>query len=204
MRATPLDRLKSRIVTVPESGCWIYNSGDLSDYGRIRVRGVKVKAHRLSYEAHHGPVPSGLFVCHRCDTPSCVNPDHLYAGTASQNSIDRNVRGRNHDTRGEMNGASKLTLSDVLIIRSSEDSQAALAKRFAVCFSLISAIRSGKAWAWAPGRVTASRKRRTESHCANGHDWVEKNIWVDKRTGRESCCVCRSISAAKRNSKGPV
>jgi hypothetical protein len=84
---------------VTSSGCWEWiGSRDKDGYGRIRGSShgkVWVKrAHRCSYEEHVGPIPEGLDVCHHCDNPPCINPDHLYAGTKSENMQDMVQRGR--------------------------------------------------------------------------------------------------------------
>jgi hypothetical protein len=69
--------------------CWIWH-GRPAKYGKIQ----KVLAHRFVFELFKGPIPAGLHACHHCDTPGCVNPDHLYAGTDIDNGRDKSVRGR--------------------------------------------------------------------------------------------------------------
>ena len=84
-------------------------------YGELTYRGEFTLAHRASFERHHGPIPDGLIVCHTCDNPPCINPDHLYAGTHADNGRDK--AGRDRSTRGMKNAAAKLADAEVLEIR---------------------------------------------------------------------------------------
>lgn len=102
-----------KVQAIGESGCWIW-TGDLNEdgYGRVHVGSNKrVLAHRLSYTAHVGEIPPRGCVCHRCDIPSCINPDHLWLGSHLQNMRDRNRKGRASGGRlsGERNPAATLT-----------------------------------------------------------------------------------------------
>lgn len=95
------DYVFSRAITMPWSGCWIWAlSVSSNGYGNAYDPETErvMTAHRLSYLASIGEVPDGMFVCHRCNTKLCVNPDHLYVGTHREN-MDDVARGRYHPNR---------------------------------------------------------------------------------------------------------
>lgn len=76
------------------AGCWIWTAGvDGKGYGRFYWKGKRVQAHRIACELAYGP--SDLCACHKCDNPLCVNPDHLFWASASENYADMVRKGRN-------------------------------------------------------------------------------------------------------------
>ena len=98
-------------------GCWLWTgSKDLKGYGKICVNGSPRLAHRVVLQMEGREIVPAMFVCHKCDTPACVRPDHLFVGTAKDNSEDMTAKGRS--CRGERQGQSKLTENIVKAIRS--------------------------------------------------------------------------------------
>jgi hypothetical protein len=143
--------------------CWEWQGAISSrGYGSFR-RGDKIcGAYRVSWELTYGIIPSGLCVCHKCDNPPCVNPNHLFLGTHQDNIKDRSLKGRSAKTigkyshehpeksRGERNGRAKLTERDVLSIRSKyasgEITQKELSNQYGVVHSVIGYIIHHKIW----------------------------------------------------------
>lgn len=80
----------------PKTNCWNWtrNIGK-NGYGRLMINYVSIYAHRYSYQLHKGDIPKGLFVCHSCDNRRCVNPNHLWIGTHTDNVRDMFSKGRN-------------------------------------------------------------------------------------------------------------
>lgn len=92
--------------------CWLWTAGKNSDgYGVFKLDGKSVGSHVVSYVLANGDVPNGIEVCHTCDNPPCVHPDHLWLGTRKDNAQDSALKGRN--SHGEKHHTSKL--SDVQV-----------------------------------------------------------------------------------------
>ena len=88
-----------RFVERNTEGCWSWTGSKDEGYGRFGVDGRTVRAHRFSYELHHGPIPDGMVVMHKCDNPQCTNPGHLELGTLHDNALDMVAKGRHWSQR---------------------------------------------------------------------------------------------------------
>lgn len=139
------ERFSENWIGEPNSGCWLWTGCvNHHGYGRLGFNRRVIKAHRASYELHRGPIPTGMYVCHKCDTPSCVNPAHLFLGTAAQNAADRVAKGRQQ--RGSRVGTSKLKEADVATILADTRRHADIAADFGVCRNTVALIKCGLAW----------------------------------------------------------
>ena len=151
---TPLvDRFHAKYERVPFSGCWVWTGSVTGKgYGHISNKGVDFGAHRTSWELHRGPIPKGMKVLHRCDTPPCVNPDHLWLGTLSDNSLDMYKKNRKA-TLKQLYGSARtaLTREQVQAIRerySKGYSQTQVSKEYGVSQTHVGLIVRHKVWSW--------------------------------------------------------
>jgi len=136
-----------------KADCWEWGGYiDNFGYGRIMTKGGPTRAHRVSYLLHHGEIPRGSYILHKCDNRKCVNPAHLYAGNARQNAADKVNRGRaytgNH--KGIVHPQAKLTEADVYAIRASASPNPELAKMYGVTASAICMIKRRRTWSHLP------------------------------------------------------
>jgi len=133
------------------SECWLWMGARyLGGYGRIRRDGRQMGAHREAFALAYGaPVPRGVMVCHRCDNPPCVNPAHLFLGTAADNNADRHHKGRDARQKGELHPSAKLTDADVLEmrkLRATGEQFKDLAARFGVTTQAAFLAATGRTW----------------------------------------------------------
>jgi hypothetical protein len=131
------------------SGCFRWIAGIKPEgYGRLYENGKEFYAHRRAWEEAFGSIPDGMFVCHTCDNPGCVNPAHLFLGTNGDNMADAAKKGRCRGTKGENKWRSKLTEEQVLQIRESKEGQIKTAQKFGISGKQVSVIRNKKQWGW--------------------------------------------------------
>ncbi len=133
--------------------CWVWTGYcAVSGYGKMKADDESVLVHRYSYELHNGPIPDGMFVCHTCDNPSCVNPAHLFLGTPADNSADMTSKDR--QGHGDRLPQTKLTETQVTEIRQRYArggiSQDALASEYNVTRGCIAGITQRKNWRHIP------------------------------------------------------
>jgi len=128
-------------VPEPMSGCWLWTGVVNADgYGGMWRGNNYTSAHRFSWAHHRGEIPDGIQVLHKCDVPSCCNPDHLFLGTRSDNMRDSFAKGRR--------GIQKITKDIALIIRAHKGNHREMAERYGIGITQVSRIKLGKRWGW--------------------------------------------------------
>lgn len=117
-------------------------------YGLIKRKdGTQLRAHRVAYELAYGEIPSGMFVCHRCDNPRCIRPSHLFLGSHAENMADMVIKGRSARMLGDSNGSAKLRTEAVVAIRASIGSYSRIARQYGVSPSAVGLIKRRERWA---------------------------------------------------------
>ena len=115
---TPIERFFKNIKDENTSDCWLWKTYNHNDgYGTLHINRKRIYAHRYSWIIHYGEIPKGLFVCHKCDNPKCVNPEHLFLGTNTDNVNDMIKKGRKKQAKGNDYSRAKLKSEDVIDIR---------------------------------------------------------------------------------------
>lgn len=132
-----------------ENGCVEFTgSKNLFGHGEIAFQGKKYRAHRLAYLEYVGPITDGMVVCHKCDNPSCINPEHLFIGTQADNLKDARSKGRikTPNPRGTNHGLSKLDDEKVAAIRKDQRTQREIAADYGVHQTTIKNIKLNRTW----------------------------------------------------------
>lgn len=149
MKLTPRERFLAKVCPELGTGCWLWRGMVRADgYGMVTFGGTQQRAHRLAWVLFRGEISPGLVVCHKCDMPACVNPDHLFVGTHAENAHDRVEKGRS--LLGEKHRGSKLSAEQVSRIKAmlTEDRMymSEIAREFGVAVATIHAIKAGRNW----------------------------------------------------------
>lgn len=138
---------------IPFSGCWIWMRGlNSMGYGRYTLNGERTVAHRLAYKLTTGKNIDGKCVCHKCDVPACINPEHLFIGTQADNLADMRKKNRHVNPplrRGEDHHEGKLVETEILIIRKRRltgEKLVDIASDYHVTPALISHIATRRKW----------------------------------------------------------
>lgn len=142
----------------PNTGCWLWTGHvDRRGYGHFWIDGRRWKTHRFAWRVEHGAIPRHLHACHRCDTPACVNPAHLFLGTDADNNADARRKGRAWRpdprtlprARGERIASARVTAATVVAIRADRDtglSERALAAKYGLSRTGIRHIVNRETW----------------------------------------------------------
>lgn len=161
---TPAGKLRTFSKLNTESGCIEWQGYGIKEgYGMLQIDGKAWLAHRLAYRLAIGPIPKGMLVCHHCDNPGCINPNHLFIGTPRDNSRDASIKGRLGTVIGEKNNKAKLTIAKVRTIRQLHKdgiSASQLGLQFGVCELQIKNVVNRKHWR----HVKAERTEGTIFH----------------------------------------
>ncbi len=152
-RQTMADRFWAKVDKRGPDECWLWIAAtNHFGYGAFCVDGAMRSAHRASWLLANGPCPPGLFVCHRCDNPPCVNPAHLFLGTSAENSADMVSKGR--QGIGARNGNAVLSTRQAQVARflcaSTSLSHLEISQLFGVRQSAIHKIESRRTWSHVP------------------------------------------------------
>lgn len=149
------ERFDSKWSLDPKTGCHMWKSQrHTTGYGTFEIsvgkgKPIRVRAHRFAWERANGEIPAGMCICHRCDTPLCVNPEHLFLGTHADNAADRDRKGRTVTARGERAGSAKLTEAQVAFIKGLflwSAPVVVIARAFNVDTKTIALIKAGATW----------------------------------------------------------
>lgn len=179
-----INRVLSKIKVAKDSECWEWTASKRGGYGRVNLQGELYGVTRLIWRLCYGSDPGGGLILHKCDNPSCCNPNHLFIGSDSHNNQDKEMKGRGNHPVGKDVATSKLTEADVLDIFHSPQSNKDLAAQYGVSDRAINCIKLGKTWSHITSdpnsdvfrftRVTGNSKQRRKWHKTQLHEGLIK------------------------------
>lgn len=186
--STALRRFWSKVRKT--ESCWLWIAATTKGYGQFHHLDERY-AHRVSWVLAHGPVPDGMRVLHHCDTPLCVNPSHLFLGTARDNTADM-VSKRRH-AHGAKTGTAKLTEDSVHLIAkmwAEGKSSTEISKQLGIVFGTVCAITRGQLWSHVAINWAAVNERRRTSKllCPRGHLYTLKS--PNSTSKKQRCKTC--------------
>jgi hypothetical protein len=157
------DELKLWSSVAIGDGCWEWTGRLVTGYGAIWLRGGHRKAHRISWEFANGPIPSGMFACHRCDNRRCVRPSHLFLGTHADNMADMARKGRANRMSRRTHPNAKISPEQLVELRrlfAELTPTRTLAAKFGISVSRVTRLCSGLR-----SVVVLEQSRRFPAHC---------------------------------------
>jgi hypothetical protein len=157
-------KIKSYVIDYSDpSKCWIFKilaseSRNIKfNYGHLWENGKFHPAHRISYRAFNGPLIDGKFICHSCDVPSCVNPNHLFQASPKSNMDDAANKRRLGSQKWLIAPYAKLTKEKALSIFNAPDKISTIAKQFNINGTTVRDIKTGKCWSNVTGKFHPSK-----------------------------------------------
>lgn len=199
-------RYWDKVYPCPISGCWLWGGSHKErGYGQFRLENRPWMTHRLMFSIAHGYLPK--MVCHRCDTPACVNPDHLFPGDAIINNADMYQKGRY--ARGERCWMTVLTddiVREIILLKNTNITQEAVGAKFGIEQSHVSQIWYGKLWTHLHDAPDLSSKldepvrRARPAACKRGHPFTPENTRL-RPNGTRNCRTCARADGQRRSEK---
>jgi hypothetical protein len=159
-------RFHEKVHYEPMTGCWLWG-GAIGDtgYGTLmeggKGGGRTVRAHVVAWRIHRGPVPVGLYVCHKCDVRWCVNPDHLFVGTALDNNRDKMRKGRCRTQVGSERRTAKLddaAARDIVARYGRREPLRSIARHYGIAMGTVTHLLTGRSWSHATGIIRTTKE----------------------------------------------